>query len=203
MAIHSKALEKANKLSNLVTKFNLILTVFTAIGYCLIPIISNIYSHLIKGGPFLELMPMKTAFLYNISISPNYEFSYILICVAMFCIVFSSVSVLLRYYFYEMMTFVFQISVDSLFIGFCLNICAHFKIIRSLTFKDNLNYRAFIKYHQEILELCSCLNGIYFPVIFTQFLVSSVLLCVIGFQLVMVRLKIFLKHIKIDNRIKF
>ena len=97
----------------------------------------------------------------------------------------------------------FQVAVDTLFFGFCLNICAHFNIIRSLTFKDSLNYRAFIKYHQEILELCSCLNGIYFPVIFTQFLVSSVLLCVIGFQLVMVRLKIFLKYIQIDNRIKF
>lgn len=93
LEMHTKVLENANKFSKIVTKFNLILTVFTAIGYCLIPIISNIYYHLIKGGPFLELMPMKTEFFYNISSSPNYEFSYILICVAMFCIVFSSVSV--------------------------------------------------------------------------------------------------------------
>ncbi|CAO1428309.1 unnamed protein product [Diamesa hyperborea] len=88
--MHSEVLNEANNLSKIVTKFNLILTVFTAIGYCLVPIISNVYYHLIKGGPFLELMPTKTEFPYDISISPNYEFSYILICVAMFCIVFSS-----------------------------------------------------------------------------------------------------------------
>ncbi|CAO1428319.1 unnamed protein product [Diamesa hyperborea] len=110
-------------------------------------------------------MPTKAAFPYDISISPNYEFSYILICVAMFCIVFSS------------------ISVDSLFIGFCLNICAHFQIIRSLTFKEDFNYKSFIKCHQEIIVLCN--DEIYVPVIFTQFLVCSMLLCGIGFQLVM------------------
>ena len=92
--MHSKVLQEANKWSNLVTKLNIIITVFTAVGYCLVPIISNVYYHLIKGGPFLELMPTKSAFPYSVSISPNYEFSYFLICVAMFCIVFSSVSVL-------------------------------------------------------------------------------------------------------------
>ncbi|CAO1423908.1 unnamed protein product [Diamesa serratosioi] len=167
IAKHSKVLEKANKISNLVTKFNLILTLFTAIGYCLIPIITNIYYHLINGGPFLELMPMKTAYFYDTSISPNYEFTYILICVAMFCIVFSS------------------ISVDSLFIGFCLNICAHFNIIRSSTFEEDFNYKSFIKCHQELIALCTDLNEIYVLVIFTQFLVCSMLLCGIGFQLVM------------------
>ena len=75
---------------------------------------------------------------------------------------------------------------DSLFIGFCLNICAHFKIIRSLTFKEDFNYIYFIKCHQEIIELCHDLNEIYVSVIFTQFLESSMLLCGIGFQLVMV-----------------
>ncbi|CAO1423916.1 unnamed protein product [Diamesa serratosioi] len=106
---------------------------------------------------------MKSAFLYDISVFPNYEITYFIFCLATYA----------------------TVAVDTLFFGFCLNICAHFNIIRSLTFADNLNYRGFVKYHQEILELCSCLNGIYFPVIFTQFLVSSVLLCVIGFQLVM------------------
>ncbi|CAO1433248.1 unnamed protein product [Diamesa tonsa] len=167
LKMHSKILHEANKLNNRITKFNIIITVFTAIGYCLVPIISNVYYHVIKGGVFLELMPTKAAFPYDISISPNYEFSYILICVAMFCIVFSS------------------ISVDSLFIGFCLNICAHFQIIRSSTFKEDFNYKSFIKCHQEIIVLCNDLNEIYVPVIFTQFLVCSVLLCGIGFQLVM------------------
>lgn len=99
----------------------------------------------------------------------------------------------------------FQVAVDTFFFGFCLNICAHFNIIRSLTFENNLNYKGFIKYHQEVLELCSCLNDIYFPVIFTQFLVSSVLLCVIGFQLVMVSFnKILLKtFIQNDNTTQF
>ena len=93
--MHSKVLQEASKWSNLVTKFNLMLTVFTAVGYCLVPIVSNVYYHLIKGGPFLELLPTKTAFPYNMSISPNYELSYFLICVAIFLVVFSSVSVLM------------------------------------------------------------------------------------------------------------
>ena len=93
--MHSKVLQEANKWSNLVTKIDILLTVSTAIGFCSIPIISNVYYHLIKGGPFLELLPMKTAFPYNMSISPNYELSYIMVCVAMFCVVFSSVGVLL------------------------------------------------------------------------------------------------------------
>ena len=95
MELHSKVLQEANKWSNLVTKIDILLTVSTAVGYCLVPIVSNFYYHLIKGGPFLELLPTKTAFPYNMSISPNYELTYILICVAIFLVVFSSVSVLM------------------------------------------------------------------------------------------------------------
>jgi odorant receptor len=76
-----------------------------------------------------------------------------------------------------------QVAVDSLFFGCCLNICAHFDILRITS--SISNKRDFIRYHQKILNLADDLNDLVKPVVFAQFLLSSLLLCVIGFQLVM------------------
>lgn len=77
-----------------------------------------------------------------------------------------------------------QVAVDSLFFGFCLNLCAHFDILRKSS--NEIDKSDFIKYHQKILNLSADLNNLVKPVVLTQFLISSLLLCVIGFQLVMV-----------------
>lgn len=73
---------------------------------------------------------------------------------------------------------------DSLFFGCCLNICAHFDILRKSF--ESPDKKKLIKYHQKILKLSNNLNNLVKPVVFTQFLISSLLLCVIGFQLVMI-----------------
>lgn len=75
-----------------------------------------------------------------------------------------------------------KVGVDSLFFGACLNICTHFEILRESFDGDK---EKFIKKHRSILELAEELNRLYKPVVFAQFLISSMLLCVIGFQLVM------------------
>lgn len=87
-----EVIKSANKLDRQITAIYLISTTFTAIGYCLTPIISNIYYYLIKGESFIAVMPMKSAFFYDISLFPNYEITYFLFCLATYTTVLCSVS---------------------------------------------------------------------------------------------------------------
>lgn len=48
------------------------------------------------------------------------------------------------------------------------------------------NLIAAIQYHQEIYEMCQIMLDAYRPVVFMQFLISSVQLCVIAYQLTLV-----------------
>jgi odorant receptor len=45
--------------------------------------------------------------------------------------------------------------------------------------------KKFIKRHQELLDLVETINKLYAPIILAQFLIASMLLCVLGFQIVM------------------
>lgn len=69
-----------------------------------------------------------------------------------------------------------------LFFTGCLNICAQFDILKESFDGDRKN---FIEKHQIIYKLCEDLKTLIKPVIFTQFFLTSINLCVIGFQLVM------------------
>lgn len=68
-----------------------------------------------------------------------------------------------------------------MFFCFCLNICTHFNNLRESFDGDK---KKFVESHQIILDLTENLNNYFMPVIFIQFVISSVLLCVIGFQVV-------------------
>jgi len=74
-----------------------------------------------------------------------------------------------------------QIATDCLFFGLSLNLCAHFDILRSSYDGD---CKKFVKQHQKLLELSTTFKKLFKPIVFTQFLVTSMLLCVLGFQLV-------------------
>jgi odorant receptor len=82
----------------------------------------------------------------------------------------------------SLLVLISQVGVDSLFFGSCLNICAYFNILRKTFYGDK---KKFVENHLKILNLVDDLNRLFKPVVFTQFLISSMLLCVIGFQLVM------------------
>lgn len=69
-----------------------------------------------------------------------------------------------------------------MFFGFCTSICVYFDDLRESSHKDK---RAFITTHQTLLELAFTVNHLYTYIVLVQFLMSSTLLCVIGFQLVM------------------
>lgn len=69
-----------------------------------------------------------------------------------------------------------------MFFACCLNICAHFDILRESFKGDN---KKFVQQHEEILELAENLIDLYKPVVLVQYCVTSMILCVLGVQLVM------------------
>lgn len=65
--------------------------------------------------------------------------------------------------------------------GSCLNICAHFGILRESF--DGVKAK-FIKRHQTLIEVTENLKHLVKPIVFAQFLISSINLCVLAFQIV-------------------
>lgn len=126
------------------------------------------------------------SFLYDISISPYYELTYLWFAQCTYLAVCGSVGV------------------DCLFYGSAFNISAHFQIVQNkirhinfavIAIEEKKRYgkrvatREFfevIRYHQKLLNICDKFEHMYAPVLFTQFLITSVQLCVIAFQLTLV-----------------
>lgn len=124
--------------------------------------------------------------MYDITVSPNYEMTYLWFVQCTYLAAIGSVGV------------------DCLFYGSSFNISSHFQIIqkkiRNTTFdqftiqqethsgKRIIAEEIFeiIKYHQKVLNICDELQYLYSAVLFTQFTVTSVQLCVIAFQLTLV-----------------
>lgn len=75
-------------------------------------------------------------------------------------------------------------AIDSIFFGSCLNIACHCDILRDSQYVDK---KKFIEKHLGILKLAETLNKIYKPIVFMQLLTTNVLLCTIGFQVVVLR----------------
>lgn len=86
---------------------------------------------------------------------------------------------------------------DGLFCGFAFYICAHFKIIshkfRLVISRKPGSVKEFctkvapaINYHNKLYDICTELNRIFYPVILSQFFISSIQLCVIGYQIILV-----------------
>lgn len=124
--------------------------------------------------------------MYDDSVSPNYELTYLWFVQCTYLAVFGSVGV------------------DCLFYGSSMNISAHFKIIqtkaRHIQFdqlraknKARCSHQCakgeffdLIKYHQQMLNICEEFENMYSTILFAQFLVTSAQLCVIAFQLTLV-----------------
>lgn len=124
--------------------------------------------------------------MYDITVSPNYEMTYLWFVQCTYLAAIGSVGV------------------DCLFYGSSFNISSHFQIIqkkiRNTTFdqftiqqethsgKRIIAEEIFeiIKYHQKVLNICDEFQYLYSAVLFTQFTVTSVQLCVIAFQLTLV-----------------
>lgn len=67
----------------------------------------------------------------------------------------------------------------------CLSICIHFDIARSSLENFDGDKKKFVQSHQTILDLAEDLNQLFKPIVFVEFAMISMLLCVLGFQVVM------------------
>jgi hypothetical protein len=62
-----------------------------------------------------------------------------------------------------------------------MNICAHLKILR--TSINELEVVKFVEYHQNIIDMAMKLNTLFKFIIFQEYLLLSVLLCVLAFPI--------------------
>lgn len=124
----------------------------------------------------------RNSFLYDISVSPNYELTYLWFVQCTYLAAIGSVGM------------------DCLFYGSSINISSHFQIIqRKISDKtfDRIDASSgrrvvtkefvdVIKYHQKVLDICGQFGHLYAAILFFQFLITSAQLCVIAFQLTLV-----------------
>lgn len=71
----------------------------------------------------------------------------------------------------------------SIFSCFCLNISAHFEILRGII--NDAETKDFLVYHQKILDISKKLIKLYKPIIFTEFVIMAIVLCFTGLQILM------------------
>jgi len=65
-----------------------------------------------------------------------------------------------------------------------MHVCAHLQFLRD---SFDGNKEKFVTQHQRLLKLVVNFTHVFEPIIFTQFLMSSMQLCVLGFQLVVLQ----------------
>jgi 7tm Odorant receptor len=120
------------------------------------------------------LIFLLSRFIFNINFTPIYQMVYTLFS----CTITSAA--------------IGSVGMDTVFSGCCLNLCAHFKILQSRfqalgasDFKiQNRNVLiGVIRYHIEIVDLTKDLDELYKPVVLSQFLIASMQICVLSFQL--------------------
>lgn len=88
----SELIKAAAKLDKRISTVYLIATIGTGLGYCAVPLISNFVRVFIYGTGFIPQMPFKSAFFYDVSMSPAYEVTFFIYCLATYAVIFISVS---------------------------------------------------------------------------------------------------------------
>lgn len=92
------------------------------------------------------------------------------------------------------------VGIDTLFYACVCNIVGHLQILQhrfsSVQLHDKTNrslrptlsreFRNMIVYHNKIISLADSLSDVYQPIMLMQFLITSLLLCVIAYQLTLV-----------------
>ena len=76
-----------------------------------------------------------------------------------------------------------QIGIDSLFFGSCLHLYALFDLLGKSFDGDKPK---FVRRHQVLLDLADELKHAIKPVVFTVYFINSLILCIVGFQFLMI-----------------
>lgn len=62
-----------------------------------------------------------------------------------------------------------------MFCSFCLNIAAHYKVLKDII--ETTDIREFVEYHQQVIAIVQKLNKLFRPIVFTQFILTATNLC--------------------------
>lgn len=119
--------------------------------------------------------PYNSRFPYDIQQSPAYELTYLWFCHGTLAAILGT------------------LTTDTLCFGCVMYLSGHFKVVQFQiqSIKTNPKMREeigqLVRYHKRLIKAFEELNGIASPILLTQFSVASVQLCVVVFQMTLVR----------------
>ncbi|KNC32434.1 putative odorant receptor 82a [Lucilia cuprina] len=167
-------LESANSTAIMVVKLYWISVCSTGTYFMMSPVLKIIWSKIRKTNAAWEL-PMPMRFAFDFETFPGYEFAYIYTGLVTLSVV------------------MYAVATDGLFVSFAINLVSHLKILQKsienntfLKSDEELHkdLKSYIEYHNLILSLYNELRDIYSPIVFGQFLMTSLQVCVIVYQMV-------------------
>ncbi|XP_075147918.1 odorant receptor 82a [Haematobia irritans] len=167
-------LETSNRYAITLVKIYWMSLCSTGLYFMIAPILKIIWSKLQKVHLDIEL-PMPMRFPFNFESSPGYEVCYIYTGLVTLSVV------------------MYAAAIDGLFLSFTINLVAHLKSLQH--FIQNNTYEKsdkelqsdlslYVRYHNVILDLYQEVRNIYSPIVFGQFLITSLQVCVIIYQMV-------------------
>ncbi|KAH8374528.1 hypothetical protein KR200_000558 [Drosophila serrata] len=166
--------EEANKQASVLGRAYCISCGLTGVYFMLGPIVQIVTSKW-RGTIYVRELPMPMKFPFNDVDSPGYEFGF------MYTVLVTVVVV------------AYASAVDGLFISFAINLRGHFQTLQqeiehfdlTLSEKDiQTGLKSVVDYHEELLSLSTKLRSIYMPTVFGQFVITSLQVGVIIYQLV-------------------
>jgi hypothetical protein len=113
------------------------------------------------------------SFLFDIRSSPQYEFIYLNNFVLVFAVGVGQIT-----------SAIFIFTVGLFLINF-LKIVQE-KVREAISENDHKKLLEAIRFHKLVIELCEKLNEAIALIVFSKYVVMAIIICVIGFQLVMV-----------------
>ncbi|KAH8291979.1 hypothetical protein KR054_002855 [Drosophila jambulina] len=166
--------EDANKEASLLGKAYCISCGLTGVYFMLGPIIQIVASSW-RGTTYVRELPMPMKFPFNDVDSPGYEFGFLYTGLVTVVVV------------------AYASAVDGLFISFAINLRGHFQTLQQEIEHFDLassegaiqeGLKSVVDYHEELLSLSRKLRSIYMPTVFGQFIITSLQVGVIIYQLV-------------------
>ncbi|KRG00474.1 uncharacterized protein Dwil_GK27912, partial [Drosophila willistoni] len=164
---------RANTLASRLSRSYLISCSCTGLYFMLGPIL-KIITNKLRSVTYIRELPMPMKFPFNTENSPGYEIGFV------YTAVFTTIVV------------VYASAIDGLFISFAINLRGHFQAlqhdIRKAVYNDTkvdpqATIISLVDYHVELLNLSKQLRLIYMPIVFGQFLITSLQVGVIIYQM--------------------
>ncbi|XP_013102265.1 odorant receptor 82a [Stomoxys calcitrans] len=167
-------LEASNRYATTLVKIYYMSVSSTGMYFMVAPILKMLWSKL-RGTQLDIELPMPMRFPFDFESSPGYEVCYIYTGLVTLAVV------------------MYAVAIDGLFLSFTINLVAHLKIlqhyIKTNTFKKSdqelqSDVSFYVRYHNIILDLYKEIRDVYAPIVFGQFLMTSLQVCVIVYQMV-------------------